>query len=704
MRPVLWLIVAAALMPPSAHAQWFPTAGPGHAGITTFLQSGGVLYAGTNTSGTYRSSNDGADWTAANGSLEGASVNCLAEADGFLFAGLQPGGVSPGGVFRSSDGGVSWSHAGMNGRSVLSLLGAPHLLLAGTVGAGVFRSTDDGATWNAANDNIGNQSIGAIVATGGVTFASGDNNLYRSTDGGLTWHFTNGGQYYNIACMFVAGSSIYAGGFDGILRSTDGGASFEGPIWIDLLQGLTRITSFALIGTDLYASTAGGPGCGVIRSQDGGTTWAFANGGITNASVAALAPAGEGILAGSLARGLLRSTDSGSLWNAYGTGLPGGTNIRVLLAAAGGVLAGTGGDGPYRTTDAGANWSSIGDDPLGLLRNEIVAGMIAKGSVLLATGLTDGVFRSMDAGAHWGQSNTGLPTGPSFAVQAIGQAGANVVLGSSDGIFVSSDSGQTWSGTNVTFGTSGFAAEPGFAYAIVSSGVYTTTGIYRSTNSGVTWNLVFPTMQITPSAIAAGDGFVYLGDMLGGLYRSSDHGVSWNSTSLTAGVFAILPEGATVYAGADHASGGMFRSPDHGATWTMFNLGLPADAAIEALAADGPFLYAGDDQRGVWRTVLGPADAPGAAFPAALLLGQPHPEPFESSTEIVTTTAREGPIEISLFDNGGRRVRTVFDGRLAPGQHAWRITRDGLPAGVYYLHADAGDAHGAQKLTVLGRR
>jgi photosystem II stability/assembly factor-like uncharacterized protein len=703
MRCMLWIPIAAALTVSPAGAQWLATAGPGRAGITTFLTNGTTLLAGTTTAGVYRSDDGGADWTAANNSMEHAAIASLAGSDGYLYAGLAPGAAGPG-VFRSADAGVTWTPAGLDGHGVISLFASGALALAGTVGSGVFRSTDHGTSWAQSNDNIGNQSIGAIVAVGGVIYASGDNNLYRSTDGGLTWDFTDGGQYYGVFSMLVTGQTIYAGGFGGLLRSTDGGASFEGPIWIDILPGLQRITSFAVRGNDLYASTAGGPGCGVIRSRDGGTSWEFANGSIANASLAALTTAGGDILAGGLARGLLHSTDEGAHWTSLGQGLPPGTNIRFLLPAAGGVVAGTGGDGLYRTANAGATWSSISADASGLLQNEIVGGLVADGPALLATGAADGVFRSTDGGATWALSNAGLPVSPGFFVQAIGRAGPDVTLGTSDGIFVSSDHGLNWAATNVTFGTSGFAAEPGLAYAVVNSGVYTTTGVYRSTNAGLTWSLAFPTMQITPSAIAAGDGFVYLGDLSSGLFRSSDHGVTWSGTSFTGATFAILPIGPTVYVGSNNTSGAMFRSTDHGATWSAFNGGLPADAAIEALAADGPFLYAGDDQRGVWRATISPAGLNPATQEAAIQISEPRPNPFDSGTRVEATFGIDGPIEVAVYDAQGRHVRTVFSGLLRAGTYSWWVSRDRLSAGTYYLRIDDGrGATAARQMNVLGR-
>jgi photosystem II stability/assembly factor-like uncharacterized protein len=564
------------------------------------------------------------------------------------------------------------------------------LVLAGTIGSGPFRSTDEGASWQPANGGMGNQSVNAIVECNGILFAAGDNNLYRSTDGGQSWDFTNGGQFFTIFCMLVDGNRIYAGGHGGLMRSTDGGASFQGPIWIDIFPDLMHLTSFALLGSDLYASVSGAPGVGVIRSADGGSTWSFANGGISNVNVAALLASGSDLLAGSPAKGLLRTGDAGSHWTVFGSGLPPGTDVRCLQPDGMGVLSGTGGDGPHRTTDAGNSWMSIGAEPTGLLAGEIVHDLVAKGSVRLAGTFASGIFRSTDAGATWAQSNQGLPPGPYFSVFALQQAGASVVAATSKGIFVSTDDGASWGPSNISDQASSLAGEPGFTYAIVNTGLFPSDGIYRSTNNGLTWSLILSSGSSTPCVLAAGDGVVYLGDLLDGLLRSTDHGASWLGTPVSGGVFSLLPVGATVYAGTEAATGGLSRSTNHGVSWSLYNDGLPGDFAGAALAADGPFLYAGDDARGAWRRIVSPAEVAVPAADAGLTLSPARPDPFASETVLGYLLPRSGAVRIDLIDASGRRVRSLLEATQPAGAHEIRIDAGGLPAGLYFCRLTMG--------------
>lgn len=59
--------------------------------------------------------------------------------------------------------------------------------------------------------------------------------------------------------MSAFGSQIYAGGFQGLIRSTDGGQSWSNRIDVLFIGSLDQLTSFALDGSNLYASTIASP-------------------------------------------------------------------------------------------------------------------------------------------------------------------------------------------------------------------------------------------------------------------------------------------------------------------------------------------------------------------------------------------------------------------------------------------------------------
>jgi hypothetical protein len=70
-------------------------------------------------------------------------------------------------------------------------------------------------------------------------------------------------------------------------------------------------------------------------------------------------------------------------------------------------------------------------------------------------------------------------------------------------------------------------------------------------------------------------------------------------------------------------------------------------------------------------------------------LGQNHPNPFNPTTNIRFTVEKEGPIDLSIFDISGRRIRTLISGTRAPGDHmvTWSGTNESgsrVPSGMYF--------------------
>jgi hypothetical protein len=95
----------------------------------------------------------------------------------------------------------------------------------------------------------------------------------------------------------------------------------------------------------------------------------------------------------------------------------------------------------------------------------------------------------------------------------------------------------------------------------------------------------------------------------------------------------------------------------------------------------------------------------GAQAPATVLR-QNSPNPFASSTTIHFALGSDGPIEISIYDVSGRRVRTLlhrgvqagssfvhWDGRNGTGQE--------LPSGTYFVRMEVGKSLFEKKMTLM---
>jgi photosystem II stability/assembly factor-like uncharacterized protein len=718
MRHLSALLLALALVPGVARAQWTQTNGPGRAPALLVHSDGVRIQVGLDQQGVYLSTDQGASWAPSTG-LQGATVTCFAQNTSFLFAGLQDNGT-PGGVYRSSNGGASWQavNTGLGERWIRSLLAVGDTVYAGDFASGVFRSTNNGGSWSPANGGIETESIGALARSGSTLFAAGSNNLYQSTNQGATWEFTNGGQFFPIAGMSAFGSQIYAGGFQGLIRSTNGGQSWSNRIDVLFIGSLDRLTSFALDGSVLYASTISSPGSGgsgVIRSNDQGLNWQPANQGIGIVGVNHLTLDGPRLVAAAPDKGVLISTNGGTTWQRRVTGLPPGGSVRELVGLGNTMYAGTQGDGVHQSTDGGGSWTQASSEPSAILANETVLSLLAENNLLIAGTAFHGMFRSTNGGTTWAANNTGLPAGVVQGLDLV-RAGSNILLGTGAGLFYSTDNGLSWNPTILQDATiPAVTAADGFAYSVFISGISQFDGIYRSTNSGLSWTRVLSSLSTSfISQMAAEGGFVYATVFVGGLLRSTDHGTTWGSSPPAPGigVFSLLVSLAAdaqagvveVFAGTEAAGAPVYRSTDHGASWAPDASGLPAGQGIEALGEAGNFLFAATDLAGVWRrqhggtTGVEPADVP-HVDPLALAIAGANP--VRGRTTIEFRLPESAPILLRLVDVAGRTVGRLASGTWPAGVHRVDWVAGDLPAGSYWLElATARDRRAAKLLLV----
>ena len=90
----------------------------------------------------------------------------------------------------------------------------------------------------------------------------------------------------------------------------------------------------------------------------------------------------------------------------------------------------------------------------------------------------------------------------------------------------------------------------------------------------------------------------------------------------------------------------------------------------------------------------------------AILLSRAEPNPFSGSTRFTLTLPRAADVDLVVHDLGGRRVATLFRGRLEAGAHpfTWSGKRDDgtrLHDGVYFLRATGSGNETSRKLILL---
>ena len=87
-------------------------------------------------------------------------------------------------------------------------------------------------------------------------------------------------------------------------------------------------------------------------------------------------------------------------------------------------------------------------------------------------------------------------------------------------------------------------------------------------------------------------------------------------------------------------------------------------------------------------------------------LDQNEPNPFNPSTSIKFTVAREGHVELSIYDLSGRKVRNLISGSYGVGEHStsWDGRDDAgsqMPSGIYVYKYKNGERQMSRKMTLL---
>jgi photosystem II stability/assembly factor-like uncharacterized protein len=179
----------------------------------------------------------------------------------------------------------------------------------------VWKSTDAGTNWQPLFDKQPIASIGAIavaqsdhnviyVGTGEACIRgniSYGNGVYKSVDAGKTWKNVGLKDTQHIGAViidprnpnvvFVAALGHAYGSNEerGVFRTTDGGATWQKVLYKDNKTGAIDVVFDPNNANTLFASlwevyrnpwslNSGGPGSGLYKSTDGGTTWTHIEG------------------------------------------------------------------------------------------------------------------------------------------------------------------------------------------------------------------------------------------------------------------------------------------------------------------------------------------------------------------------------------------------------------------------------------------
>ncbi len=577
------------------------------------------------------------------------------------------------GLYKSTDGGATWQHLAADvfaGRTFAKLVidpASPQTLYAaiGRAGgfperaaarnhpqadgpAGIFRSTDGGVTWTHLAGGLPTDLAGSDVAIDvnnpqvlyaciGRIFGADGNGIYKSTDGGDSWTRLSEGLPANwgaqgrisVAVAPSDSNRVYAmitrrcdengGGASmrGAYRSDDAGATWTTLPLENIQASYGWYLSIIQVDPEDADEVYFG-GLSVQRSLDGGSTWT--NVTTPHVDIHAFAWTANGHLLCGNDGGLHRSRSQGDRWQALNEGLGtiqfyaglsthpdnpevffGGTqdNGSNLRQASGitwrQVLGGDGG------------WTQINQDNPGFVYAEFQG----TGNLYRSTTGGGGGYNLSNIGINGGDRNCFLPP------YVIDPGDPTRMLYGTHRVFESTNRGASW--TRITGDlTKGDGAirclaiapsDSSYVYAVTNDG-----NVQVSSDRGDNFTLVLedhpgwprttrelvidPHDPQTAYLAAAAFGVTQI-------QRTRDAGQTWqpldqNFPDIPVNTLAVDPRSAqaVIYAGSDQ---GLFRSVDDGGTWHRFGRDLPHATVIDLLAEPHRTrLVVGTQGRGAW--------------------------------------------------------------------------------------------------------
>lgn len=609
---------------------------------TSFVVSENFIFAGI-TGGIYVSSDDGINWQQ---SLNIENISSLAAGSGNIYGGCE---TSPGsgGVLATTNNGTNWSHIGLNGKHILSLITSGNYLVVGTLNEGIFITTNNGSNWINTSTVFGKSQC---LASNNNFIYAGTNSygIIISSNYGLNW-VQSSLNSENVLSLEVIGDNIFAGTLNsGFFVSTNAGLSFTQYTFP------FDIRSLGIFNSNIFAGTTFD---GIYKSTNNGANWSKTN--FNNQKIVGLSTDGIKIFAGSYNNGVQFSTNGATLWVQSDMV---NQNVNSVAIYGNEVFAGTeaicSGIGMMRSTNGGLNWHEAG-----FYYDVLVSSVVMSGSNLLV-----GAWTCVDQG----------------------------------GVYLSTDKGNTF--TNTLSGQDVFSiyANGNNVYAGMANNLSSTFGgINVSTNSGYNWQYIGPLNKTIYSVTTSGNR-IYAGTGTG-VQVTTNNGINWTQTSLNTGrIRSLLSTGNYLFAGTE--ANGVYFSSNNGTTWAQKNQGWINNMDVRKLILLNNKIYAGTFGSSVYVRDLAEIVSVkniSSEIPSGYSLSQNYPNPFNPVTNIKFSVPKDGHASLKIYDIAGKLVATYLDEYVKAGHYNAEVDGSELSSGTYFYTLKTDNFMETKKMILL---
>lgn len=347
-----------------------------------------------------------------------------------------------------------------------------YTMYAASRSGGLWRTVNNGITWQNVSDGVDVAAVGAVALSPSdpriVWMGTGANDLarssysgtgvYRSVDGGDTWQAMGLQDSHHIARIVVhptdpdtvwvaAMGHLFSRNQErGVFRTRDGGDTWEKVLYVDDGTGAVDLVIDRNSPQTLYAAmyekhrsahqlVLGGPGTGVYRSNDGGSTWSKL----------------QGLPSGNVGRIGLDFNQASGVLHAVVENVnprPEGWPARHDACSPDREIRGdTIGNEVYRSADGGTTWTKTHGDDIDVAGskapysfNQIITDPSDPDRIVINS---DSMYESRDGGATWSCEFFRGVFGDYRTMWWDEQDPQRIMLGSDGGVNVSYDGGKT---------------------------------------------------------------------------------------------------------------------------------------------------------------------------------------------------------------------------------------------------------------------